>query len=142
VPDMMLYNNGRELDEVDSCSVEINNKVYLFSTGDNFVFERTMAELKIIQMGFSMLNIDGGSLSLEGKEDVTEIHCEKLAISFAIFNSPHFRSIRIIKTLRMCSHCHTFAKLVSEKYKRQMLIKDANCLHKFEDGKCSCEDYW
>jgi hypothetical protein len=41
-------------------------------------------------MGFSMLNIDGGSLSLEGKEDVTEIHCEKLAISFAISNSPNF----------------------------------------------------
>jgi hypothetical protein len=32
VPDMMVYNKGRELDEVDSCSVKINNKVYLFST--------------------------------------------------------------------------------------------------------------
>uniref|UniRef100_A0A0A8Z5G4 DYW domain-containing protein n=1 Tax=Arundo donax TaxID=35708 RepID=A0A0A8Z5G4_ARUDO len=42
----------------------------------------------------------------------------------------------------MCSHCHAFAKLVSEKYKRQILIKDPNCLHKFEGGKCSCEDYW
>jgi pentatricopeptide repeat protein len=139
-PDMMVSNKGRELDEVDSCSVEINNKVYLFSTVDNFDLERTMAELKLIQIGFSVLNIDNGSL--EEKEEVTEIHCEKLAIAFAISNSPHFRSIRIIKTLRMCSHCHTFAKLVSEKYRRQILIKDANCLHNFEGGKCSCEDYW
>uniref|UniRef100_A0A0A8XUF6 Uncharacterized protein n=1 Tax=Arundo donax TaxID=35708 RepID=A0A0A8XUF6_ARUDO len=93
----------------------------------------------MIQMGLSMLNNGNGTLDVE---EVTGIHCEKLAIAFAVSNSPYFRSIRIIKTVRMCSHCHTFAKLVSEKYKRQILIKDPNCLHKFQGGKCSCEDYW
>ncbi|KAK3121578.1 hypothetical protein QOZ80_8BG0656630 [Eleusine coracana subsp. coracana] len=140
VPDMMIPNKGRELDEFDNCSVEINNKVYLFSTGDNSELECTVPEEKLIQMGLSLLNIDNGSP--EEMEELAGIHCEKIAIVFAISNSPHFRSIRIIKTLRMCSHCHTFAKLVSQKYKWQILIKDANCLHKFEGGKCSCEDYW
>ncbi|CAL4998311.1 unnamed protein product [Urochloa decumbens] len=145
VPHMMVSNKGRELEEVDSCSVEIKNKVYLFSTGDNFVLERTVAELKLImiQIRISMLNIVHGTPDVEEeKEELSAIHCEKLAIAFAISNSPPFRSIRIIKTVRMCSHCHTFAKLVSEKYERQILIKDSNCLHKFKGGKCSCEDYW
>ncbi|XP_062191686.1 pentatricopeptide repeat-containing protein At1g19720-like [Phragmites australis] len=145
MPDMMVPNKGRELDEVDSCSVEIKNKVYLFSRGDNFVLEHTIAELKLmmIQMGLSVPNNGNGTLDVEEEtEEVTGIHCEKLAIAFAVSNSPHFRSIRIIKTVRMCSHCHNFAKLVSEKYGRQILIKDPNCLHKFEGGKCSCEDYW
>ncbi|XP_062196729.1 pentatricopeptide repeat-containing protein At1g19720-like [Phragmites australis] len=145
VPDMMVPNKGRELDEVDSCSVEIKNKVYLFSSGDKFVLEHTVAELKLmmIQMELSMLNNGNGTLDFEDEtEEITGIHCEKLAIAFVVSNSPDSRSIRIIKTVRMCSHCHTFAKLASEKYKRQILIKDPNCLHKFEGGKCSCEDYW
>lgn len=144
VPLMTVYNGGRELEDVDSCSVEIKNNVYLFSTGDNLALESTVAELKLImiQIRMSLLNISNETNAEEEKEELSGIHCEKLAIAFAISNSPPFRSIRIIKTLRMCSHCHIFAKLVSEKYERQILIKDSNCLHKFEDGKCSCEGYW
>lgn len=144
VPLMTVYNKGRELEGVDSCSVEIKNKVYLFSTGDNLALESTVAELKLImiQIRMSLLNICNGTDAEEEKEELSGIHCEKLAIAFAISNSPPFRSIRIIKTLKMCSRCHIFAKLVSEKYERQILIKDSNCLHKFNDGKCSCEDYW
>lgn len=145
VPHTMVLNKGRELEEVDSCSVEIENNVYLFSTGDNSLLEHTVAEPKLImtQIGISMLNIGNETPDAEEEqEELSGIHCEKLAIAFAISNSPPFRSIQIIKTFRMCSHCHTFAKLVSEKYKRQILIKDSNCLHKFKDGKCSCEDYW
>jgi len=145
VPHMIVSNKGRELEEVDSCSVEIENKVYLFSTGDNFVLECTVAELKsiMVQIGISMLNTSSGTPDVEEeKEELSAMHCEKLAIALAISNSPPFRSIRIIKNVRMCRHCHTFAKLVSEKYERQILIKDSNCLHKFKGGKCSCEDYW
>ncbi|KAG2583517.1 hypothetical protein PVAP13_6KG225200 [Panicum virgatum] len=145
VPHMIVSNKGRELEEVDSCSVEIENKVYLLSTGDNFVLEGTVADLKsiMVQIGISMLNTSSGTPDVEEeKEELSAMHCEKLAIALAISNSPPFRSIRIIKNVRMCRHCHTFAKLVSEKYERQILIKDSNCLHKFKGGKCSCEDYW
>ncbi|KAF8667269.1 hypothetical protein HU200_052938 [Digitaria exilis] len=144
VPHMMVFNNVRESEEIDSCSIEIKNKVYLFSSGDNVVLESTVAELKLImiQIGISLLNTSTGTLDFKEKEELSAIHCEQLAIAFAISNSPPFRSIRIIKTVRMCSHCHTFAKLVSEKYERQILIKDSNCLHKFKGGKCSCEDNW
>jgi hypothetical protein len=96
----------------------------------------------MIQIGISKLNISNRIPDVEEEEELSAIHCEKLAIAFAISNSPSFKTIRIIKNVRMCHHCHTFAKLVSEKYKRQILIKDSNCLHKFKGGKCSCEDYW
>ncbi|KAL6859393.1 hypothetical protein ACP4OV_017652 [Aristida adscensionis] len=144
-PDMMVANKGRELDEFDGCSIEIKNKVYFFSTGGNFVLDHVVAELKLVmsQIRLSMLGIGNGTLDVEEvKDDVSEIHCEKLAIAFAISNSAHYRNIQIIKTVRMCSHCHIFAKLVSEKYDRQILIRDQNCLHKFKCGRCSCEDYW
>lgn len=145
VPKLTVHNKGRMLDGIECCSTEIKNIVYLFSTGDNVASEHIVAELELImmQIGLSMLDISSGTLDVEEeKEEVAGIHCEKLAIALGISNSPQFRSIRIIKTTRMCNHCHTFAKLVSEKYGRQILIKDPKCLHKFENGKCSCEDYW
>ncbi|KAL5230342.1 hypothetical protein ABZP36_029118 [Zizania latifolia] len=137
VPKVMVSNKGRKLDEVESCSTEIRNKLYVFSNGDNVGLEHTLAELN------SVLDISIGILDVEEeKEEVVGVHCEKLAIAFGLTNSPHFKNIRIIKNARMCNHCHTFAKLVSKKYERHILIKDPKCLHKFEDGKCSCEDYW
>ncbi|KAF0910916.1 hypothetical protein E2562_005314 [Oryza meyeriana var. granulata] len=145
VPKETAPNKGRKLDEVESCTIEIRNKVYVLSNGDNVGLEDTVAELKsmMIKMGQSMLDIGIGTLDVEEeKEEVVGVHCEKLAISFGLSNSPQFKNIRIIKTARMCNHCHTFAKLVSKKYERHILIKDPKCLHKFEDGKCSCEDYW
>ncbi|KAG8087176.1 hypothetical protein GUJ93_ZPchr0010g9597 [Zizania palustris] len=137
VPKAMVHNKGRKLDEVESCSTEIRNKLYVFSNGDNVGLEHTLAELNSVP-DFSI-----GTLDVEEeKEEVVGVHCEKLAIAFGLTNSPHFKNIRIIKNERMCNHCHTFAKLVSKKYERRILIKDPKCLHKFEDGKCSCEDYW
>jgi pentatricopeptide repeat protein len=145
VPKVTVHNKGRMLDEVESCSIEIRNMVYFFSTGDNVASEHLVAELKLmmIQMGLSTSDIGNGPLEVEEEtEEVAGFHCEKLAIALAISDSPRFRSIRIIKSARMCNNCHTFAKLVSEKYGRQILIKDPRCLHKFENGNCSCKDYW
>jgi pentatricopeptide repeat protein len=145
LPKVTVHNKGRMLDEVESCSIEIRNMVYFFSTGDNVASEHLVAELKLmmIQMGLSTSDIGNGPLEVEEEtEEVAGFHCEKLAIALAISDSPHFRSIRIIKSARMCNNCHTFAKLVSEKYGHQILIKDPRCLHKFENGNCSCKDYW
>ncbi|XP_044959164.1 pentatricopeptide repeat-containing protein At1g19720 [Hordeum vulgare subsp. vulgare] len=145
VPKVTVHGKERMFGGVESCSTEIRNMVYLFSTGDKVASEDVAAELKLmmVQTGLSMLSAGNGALEVEEeKEEVAGLHCEKLAIIAGISNSPPFRSIRIIKTARMCNHCHTFAKLVSEKYGRQILIKDPKYLHKFENGNCSCEDYW
>ncbi|WVZ95582.1 hypothetical protein U9M48_041326 [Paspalum notatum var. saurae] len=72
VPHMMVLNKGRELEVVDSCSVEIKKNVYSFSTGDNFVLEHTVAELKLImtQIGISLLNSGNGILDSEEEQEV------------------------------------------------------------------------
>uniref|UniRef100_A0A0E0P2U8 Uncharacterized protein n=1 Tax=Oryza rufipogon TaxID=4529 RepID=A0A0E0P2U8_ORYRU len=77
VPEEMTPNKGRNLDEVESCSIEIRNKVYVFSNGDNVGLEDTVAELKsmMFKMGHSMLDIGIGTLDVEEeKEEVVGVH--------------------------------------------------------------------
>ncbi|KAL6010559.1 hypothetical protein ACLOJK_000993 [Asimina triloba] len=42
-------------------------------------------------------------LEEEEEEEIVGIHSEKLAVAFALIGNPAFRSIRIIKNVRMCS---------------------------------------
>lgn len=83
------------------------------------------------------------SIQEEEKEETAGIHSEKLALAFAIIKSPQaFRTIRIVKNLRMCDHCHRFAKLVSKTHGCEIYVSDSKCLHHFKHGICSCGDYW
>ena len=131
----------------DCCWVEIINKIHTFSTGDKPTFEletkleefnRMNEEIKTSVMpGFP-----GTELDIEEFEENGGLHCENLAIAFSLINRLSYRSIRIIKSIKMCMECHMTAKLVSKVYQREILLKDPNCLHVFKDGKCSCRDYW
>ncbi|KAH9564308.1 hypothetical protein CY35_04G018600 [Sphagnum magellanicum] len=56
-------------------------------------------------------------------------HSEKLAIALGVINTAPGAPLRIMKTLQVCEDCHTSTK-------------DANCFHCFEDGVCSCMNYW
>ncbi|XP_031489461.1 pentatricopeptide repeat-containing protein At3g26782, mitochondrial-like [Nymphaea colorata] len=78
----------------------------------------------------------------EEKETNLRIHSEKLAAAFGILNSVPGSSIQIIKNLRMCGDCHAWMKLVSKIMNRQIVVRDANRFHHFENGNCSCGDYW
>ncbi|KAI3464864.1 hypothetical protein Pfo_021527 [Paulownia fortunei] len=83
------------------------------------------------------------SIQEEEKEETAGIHSEKLALAFALIKSPQaFRTIRIVKNLRMCDDCHRFAKLVSKTHGCEIYISDSKCLHHFKHGICSCGDYW
>ncbi|GER57044.1 pentatricopeptide repeat-containing family protein [Striga asiatica] len=80
----------------------------------------------------------------EEHEEVAGIHSEKLALAFALVECPprEFRTVRIVKNLRMCDRCHQFFKLVSKTYCCEIYVSDTRCLHRFEKGICSCGDYW
>lgn len=79
-------------------------------------------------------------------------HSERLAIAFGLImmdkHSPSSWSlrtatpIRITKNLRVCKDCHTFTKLVSKVIDRELIVRDARRFHHFQDGFCSCGDYW
>jgi len=69
-------------------------------------------------------------------------HSEKLAVSFGLISTPMEKTIRIMKNLRMCGDCHNAIKFISKVFKREIVVRDTNRFHHFEDGVCSCRDYW
>jgi pentatricopeptide repeat protein len=69
-------------------------------------------------------------------------HSEKLAIAFGLINSAPGTPLRIRKNLRVCEDCHTSTKFISKIAGRTIMVRDANRFHHFEDGVCSCRDYW
>lgn len=78
----------------------------------------------------------------EEKEDALSYHSEKIAIAFALVASDSTAPIRIIKNLRVCADCHASAKLISQIYRREIILRDRIRFHHFRDGSCSCLDYW
>ncbi|KAG7027763.1 putative pentatricopeptide repeat-containing protein, mitochondrial, partial [Cucurbita argyrosperma subsp. argyrosperma] len=54
----------------------------------------------------------------EQKEKVLLGHSEKLAMAFWLIAAPEGATIRVIKNLRVCVDCHSFAKFVSKLYAR------------------------
>uniref|UniRef100_A0A0D9WBF7 Protein kinase domain-containing protein n=1 Tax=Leersia perrieri TaxID=77586 RepID=A0A0D9WBF7_9ORYZ len=50
--------------------------------------------------------------------------------------------IRVYKNLRVCGDCHEFFKGLSVVVRRVMVVRDANRFHRFQNGVCSCGDYW
>ncbi|KAJ0987114.1 hypothetical protein J5N97_005470 [Dioscorea zingiberensis] len=81
-------------------------------------------------------------LEREQKEESLRYHSEKLAIAFGMMNSMHGKPIRIMKNLRICGDCHAFAKLTTKVENKTIIIRDPVRFHHFQDGICSCGDYW
>ncbi len=69
-------------------------------------------------------------------------HSEKLAIAFGLISTPPGTTLRIFKNLQMCGDCHCAIKVISKIVVRKIIVRDANCFHHFENGLCSCRDYW
>ena len=78
----------------------------------------------------------------EEKVTVVSYHSEKLALAFGLVNSSAGETIRIMKNLRVCGDCHSAFKLLSEIYKREIIVRDAIRFHHFKNGSCSCKDFW
>ncbi|ESR60068.1 hypothetical protein CICLE_v10018187mg [Citrus x clementina] len=78
----------------------------------------------------------------EEKEYNLKHHSEKLAIAFALMNTPAGVPIRVMKNLRVCSDCHVAIKYISEIKNREIVVRDASRFYHFRNGKCSCGDYW
>lgn len=129
---------------------ELKNQVHQFMIGDksheqsteiNAYLRELMDELRL--HGYVP---DTGSvfhdMDREEKEYNLFHHSEKLAIAFALMNTPEGFPIRIMKNLRVCSDCHVAIKYISNIKKREIIVRDASRFHHFKDGLCSCGDYW
>ncbi|GKU86499.1 hypothetical protein SLEP1_g1015 [Rubroshorea leprosula] len=144
---------GGGLKKNPGCSwIEVGNKVHTFMARDKSHPEYDEIYQKLAQIT-EILEKDGGYVAqtkfvlhnlLEENQKVKMLHghSERLAIAYGLLKTPGQTSIRITKNLRVCSDCHTFCKLVSKFFKRDLIIRDANRFHHFQGGVCSCGDFW
>ena len=69
-------------------------------------------------------------------------HSERLAFGLANIATPPGSKVIIGKNLRACGDCHEWFKMASKITNRLILCRDAKRFHHFENGKCSCNDFW
>ncbi|KAF5176696.1 Pentatricopeptide repeat-containing protein [Thalictrum thalictroides] len=151
VEDVRKNFTGRGMKKEPGCSwIEVNKQVHAFTFRDeahpqiefiyrelNHLIERIRRVGYSPDMTFVMHDLEG-----EQKEDSLRYHSEKLAIVYGLMSLPKGKLVRIVKNLRICGDCHTFAKLVSKAEDRYIVIRDLVRYHHFRDGSCSCGDYW
>lgn len=130
--------------------IENQGKVHCFTVADT-----SHADLKLINGMLELLkmktrkagyspHLNAVLLDVEDdeKERLLWLHSERLALAFGLVRMPAGCPIRIIKNLRICVDCHSAIKLISKIVGRDIIVRDMNRFHHFENGLCSCADYW
>lgn len=129
--------------------IELRNKIHVFGTGDvshprseRIYWELQCLMKKIEDEGYrpsedySLHDVD------EERECIQIGHSEMLALSFGLISTHIGSTIRVTKNLRVCRNCHDCAKIISKFVQREIILKDPNRFHHFQDGFCSCGDCW
>ncbi|KAH6796873.1 Tetratricopeptide repeat superfamily protein [Perilla frutescens var. hirtella] len=134
-----------------ACSwVEIGNSVHLFVANDDnhpqrkeirVMWEKLRDEIKKVgyvpDTSHVLWYVDQ-----QEREERLQYHSEKLALAFALLNTPNGTPISIKKNIRVCGDCHSAFKFVSKLVNREIILRDTNRFHHFRHGSCSCRDYW
>ncbi|KAG7533755.1 Pentatricopeptide repeat [Arabidopsis thaliana x Arabidopsis arenosa] len=130
--------------------VEFGGVIHRFKAGDTSHIE-TKAIYKVLEGLIQKTKSEGFvsdtdlvlmDVSEEEKVENLNYHSEKLALAYVILKSSPGTEIRIQKNIRMCSDCHNWIKSVSKMLNRVIIMRDRIRFHRFEDGLCSCKDYW
>jgi pentatricopeptide repeat protein len=130
--------------------IEVNNEMHSFMVDDQGHPHITEIHAKLRKLSAQMEDIGYVPDTRFVLHDVDEeekalqlcYHSEKLAIAFGLISTPPGTSLRIFKNLRICGDCHTATKFISRVVGRTIIVRDAHRFHHFEDGYCSCRDYW
>ncbi|KAK8283177.1 hypothetical protein V6Z11_D08G073800 [Gossypium hirsutum] len=142
----------RGLKKSPGCSwIEVGNRIHTFIARDKSHPECHHITKKLDQIT-EKVEKEGGYIAqtkfvlhnVEENEKVKMLygHSERLAIAYGLLKTAEQTPIRVTKNLRVCGDCHTFCKLVSKLFGRELVVRDANRFHHFEDGVCSCGDFW
>ncbi|KAF5736193.1 hypothetical protein HS088_TW14G00329 [Tripterygium wilfordii] len=131
-------------------SIEVNNRVHEFLAGDlrhwkskeiYMMLEEINGWLKAHDYA-PLTDVVLHDLGEPEKQLSLEVHSEKLAIAFGLISTQPGTTLKIVKNLRVCSDCHAVFKLISKVTSRKIIMRDRNRFHHFENGLCSCGDYW
>ncbi|CAM8957185.1 unnamed protein product [Rhodiola kirilowii] len=133
------------------CSwIELDGEVHEFLVDDDMHFKakeiKWMLEEVSRNLKLAGYRADTSNVLLqldeEERESSIHYHSEKIAVAFGLIITSCQAPLRIVKNLRICNDCHSSMKLISNIYKRRIIIRDRKRFHHFEDGSCSCLDYW
>lgn len=130
--------------------VEIRGRTHEFTSGDESHPEMPKIEAMLDEISQRASDVghvpDLGNVLMDVDEQekifMLSRHSEKLAMAFGLISSKKGTTLRIVKNLRVCSDCHSFAKLASKVYNREIILRDNNRFHFISHGKCSCNDFW
>ncbi|KAL2239744.1 UNVERIFIED_CONTAM: Pentatricopeptide repeat-containing protein [Sesamum indicum] len=130
--------------------IEVKNSIHEFYAGDRLhpladdihkyleVLNNRLAALGYVQDRSSLWN----DLELGQKDPTAYIHSEKLAVVFGLLSLSNMIPLHVMKNLRVCNDCHNWIKFVSKVVDRTIIVRDAYRFHHFQNGLCSCKDYW
>ncbi|KAL3522785.1 hypothetical protein ACH5RR_015619 [Cinchona calisaya] len=130
--------------------IEHQGMIHYFTVGDVSHSDRKLIQgmlewlnMKSNRAGY-IPNSDVILLDIEDdeKSPLLWLHSERLALAFALVRTPSGSPIHILKNLRICLDCHAVMKFISSHIQREIIIRDINRFHHFQDGVCSCADYW
>ncbi|KAI3727046.1 hypothetical protein L1987_66854 [Smallanthus sonchifolius] len=126
--------------------IDVKKQQHMFISGDKskshvqIIRNLKKLMLKIADHGYvpkknSLLpDVDEQQMSL--------YHSEKLAVSYGLINTTSSTPLHLVQSHRICDDCHLAVKLMAKATGRVIVVRDASRFHRFEDGKCSCGDYW
>ncbi|KAF4371832.1 hypothetical protein F8388_009221 [Cannabis sativa] len=134
------------------CSlIEVNNEIHEFLLGDIRHPQKEEIYNKLEEIENKLRSSEGYLPSTEmalqdiedwQKERALAIHSERLAICYGLISTEPNTTLRIVKNLRVCNDCHSMIKLITKICKRKIVVRDRNRFHHFENGVCTCGDYW
>ncbi|XP_051185232.1 pentatricopeptide repeat-containing protein At4g13650 [Lolium perenne] len=130
--------------------IEVKNLVHAFFVGDRLhpladQIYKYLAELndRLEKIGYKQENHSlFHEKEKEQKDPTVFVHSEKLAVVFGLMSLPPSMPLRVIKNLRVCNDCHTWMKFTSEVMEREIVLRDVYRFHHFNNGNCSCGDFW
>lgn len=148
-----MWDGVRRLDELRRCLnrwkkparayIEVDNMLHSFSVNETQHPRSADIHAKINTLS-GQLEKDKQSKESEKsktqKDDALCGHCERLAIAFGLLSTSLGTTIRVAKNIRMCVDCHSLTKKITIFENREIVVKDAYCIHHFQDGACSCGD--
>ncbi|CAI0405686.1 unnamed protein product [Linum tenue] len=138
----MMRDGGVEKEHGCS-SIEVNNRVHEFVASNDIHMMLEKMNVWVKAQGHTpRTDTVLHDLGEEEKEKSLGVHSEKLAMAFGLISTEPGATIRIVKNLRVCSDCHDVMKLVSKITRRAIVMRDRNRFHHFNNGSCSCGDYW
>lgn len=133
------------------CSlIEVNNEIHEFLLGDLRHPKKEEIYKKLEELNDELKSegyLPATEVVLHDIEDrqkewALSIHSERLAICYGLISTKPCTTLRIVKNLRVCNDCHSMIKLIAKITKRKIVVRDRNRFHHFENGACSCADYW